>query len=83
MFVQAVNCDDLSDAGSVCSNRSGSVNRSVKTSRSTRKNYTPVSKLRPKAPMISTSDDTVLSVVRCLQSKGLLPPSSLTVLARN
>ncbi|KAL3823425.1 hypothetical protein ACHAXA_004300 [Cyclostephanos tholiformis] len=69
IFAQSMNCDDLTDTASVCSIRSGSVNRSVKSSRGTRKNDTPVSKLRPKAPMISAADDTVLSVAQMLASK--------------
>jgi len=70
IFAKAMDCDDLTDLGSVCSNRGGSVYGSIRTSKSIiRKNDTPVSKLRPKAPMISTSNDTVLSVVQMLASK--------------
>ena len=68
IFASAMECDDVTDTASVGSHRSGSVNRSVRTSKST-KNNMPVSKLRPKAPMVSTSDDTVLSVAQMLASK--------------
>ncbi|KAL7551539.1 hypothetical protein ACHAWF_014727, partial [Thalassiosira exigua] len=55
IFASAMECDDLTDTASIHSHLSGSVNQSVKSSRSSRKNDTPVSKLRPKAPMISAS----------------------------
>jgi len=69
IFAHAMDCDDLTDNASIHSHHSGSVNnRSVKSSKSARDNM-PVSKLRPKAPMVSTSSDTVLSVAQMLASK--------------
>ncbi|KAL9188488.1 hypothetical protein ACHAXT_006866 [Thalassiosira profunda] len=68
IFAHAMECDDITDAESVHSHNR-SVNRSVKSSKSSRKRDMPVSKLRPKAPMVSTSADTVLSVAQMLASK--------------
>ena len=61
-------CDDTASVGSH-SHNNGSVNRSVRSTRSARKDDVSVSKLRPKAPMVSNSGDTVLSVAQMLASK--------------
>jgi len=65
--------DDGSDTASLVSARSAT--RSVKSARSSRKGSSgkkderPVSKLRPKKPMIAAVDDSVLSVTQMLASK--------------
>ncbi|EJK66050.1 hypothetical protein THAOC_13058, partial [Thalassiosira oceanica] len=65
IFASAIDCDDTA---SVNSFQSGSVQRTVRSSKSTPKDVS-VSKLRPKAPMVSPSTDTVLAVTQMLASK--------------
>jgi signal-transduction protein with cAMP-binding, CBS, and nucleotidyltransferase domain len=69
IFNQAMDCDDLTDTASVHSNHAGSVKGSIRSSRNTVKIVPPVSKLRPKAPNVCTTDDSVLSVAQMLASK--------------
>ena len=70
IFSSAMECDDVTETGSVNSHLSGSVYpRSVKSSKSRKKEGMPVSKLRPKPPMVSASNDTVLAVTQMLASK--------------
>jgi len=70
IFSSAMECDDMTDTASVNSHLTGSVYpRSVKTTKSRKKEGTPVSKLRPKAPMVSASNDSVLAVTQMLASK--------------
>ena len=65
--------DDGSDTASIVSARSAT--RSVKSARSSgkgsssKKDERPVSKLRPKKPMIAAVDDSVLSVTQMLANK--------------
>jgi len=59
-------CDDLTDTVSVHSRRSASV-KSAKVSR--KKDERPVSKLRPKKPILMVTSETVLSVTQLLASK--------------
>jgi signal-transduction protein with cAMP-binding, CBS, and nucleotidyltransferase domain len=69
IFSSAMECDDLTETASLNSYQNGSVNpRSVKSTKS-RKKGVAVSKLRPKAPMVSSSNDTVLGVTQMLASK--------------
>ena len=69
IFASAMDCDDTASVGSH-SHVGGSVaHHSVRSNTSSRKNDTTVSKLRPKAPMVSSSSDTVLSVAQMLASK--------------
>mmetsp|Transcript_2111 Transcript_2111/g.4695 ORF Transcript_2111/g.4695 Transcript_2111/m.4695 type:complete len:2680 (-) Transcript_2111:336-8375(-) len=65
IFANAMDCDE--DTSSFTS-----AHKSVKSSKSGKNSVKladPVSKLRPKAPMISHSDDTVLAVVQLLANK--------------
>ncbi|KAL7523140.1 hypothetical protein ACHAXR_000038, partial [Thalassiosira sp. AJA248-18] len=68
IFASAMDCDDTASVGSH-SHVGGSIVHSVRSTRSTRKNDMPVSKLRPKAPMISNSTSSVLAVAQMLASK--------------
>jgi signal-transduction protein with cAMP-binding, CBS, and nucleotidyltransferase domain len=63
--------DDVSDASSVYSHGDGSrVSRSVRSARSSvKKDERPVSKLRPKKPLISSEDDNILSMTQMLANK--------------
>jgi CBS domain-containing protein len=70
IFNQAMDCDDLTDTASVHSNLAGSsIKGSIRSSRNSGKIAHPVSKLRPKAPNVCTTDDSVLSVAQMLASK--------------
>eukprot|EP00985_Skeletonema_marinoi_P015240 scaffold7827_cov142-Skeletonema_marinoi.AAC.1 len=70
IFSSAMECDDVTDTASVNSHLTGSVYpRSVKSYKSRKKEGTPVSKLRPKAPMVSATNDSVLAVTQMLASK--------------
>ena len=71
IFSSAMELDDASDASSVYSHGDGSrVARSIRSTRSTsKKEERPVSKLRPKKPLISSADDTILSVTQMLANK--------------
>ncbi|KAL7425414.1 hypothetical protein ACHAXH_000006, partial [Discostella pseudostelligera] len=64
-----MDCDDLSDTASVHSHLVGSIKGSVRSARNTGKTIPPVSKLRPKAPNVCTTDDSVLAVAQMLASK--------------
>jgi signal-transduction protein with cAMP-binding, CBS, and nucleotidyltransferase domain len=67
IFASAMDCDDITDEGSVFSARKSV--KSARTARSARIQENPVSKLRPKAPMISSSESSVLAVVQMLANK--------------
>ena len=65
---------DCDDDSSVNSANMSVANRSVKSQKSTtrsasKKDVRPVSKLRPKAPMVANANDTVLTVTQMLASK--------------
>jgi len=66
IFASAMECDDVTDTASVHSHRSASV-KSVKISR--KKDERPVSKLRPKKPILMGTSESVLSVTQTLASK--------------
>ena len=68
VFAQAMDCDDLTDAGSVHSNRAGSV-RSANLSR--KMDERPVAKLRPKKPILIGTTESVLAVAQTLASRRL------------
>jgi CBS domain-containing protein len=70
VFQQAIDLEGFSETNSVHSRESAS--RSIKSSRSQKKRQVdsrPVSKLRPKKPMISSTTDTILSMVQMLSNK--------------
>ena len=70
IFQQAIDLEGFSETNSVHSRESAS--RSIKSSRSQKKRQAhsrPVSKLRPKKPMISTTTDSILSMVQMLSNK--------------
>jgi len=71
VFSSAMEVDDVSDASSVYSHGDGSrVARSVRSTRSAVKTEErPVSKLRPKKPLISSADDSILSMTQMLANK--------------
>jgi len=66
IFSSAMECDDATETGSVHSHRSASL-RSVKKPQN--HSSRPVSKLRPKKPILHNYSDTVLSVTQMLASK--------------
>jgi len=66
IFASAMECDDITDTASVHSHRSASM-RSAKISR--KKDERPVSKLRPKKPILMGTSESVLTVTQSLASK--------------
>jgi len=66
IFSSAMECDDVTETASVHSYRSASV-RSVKKPQ--KDNARPVSKLRPKKPILQNESETVLAVTQMLASK--------------
>ena len=71
VFSSAMDVDDASDTSSVCSHGDGSrMGRSARSARSAaKKDERQVSKLRPKKPLISSSDDSILTVTQMLTNK--------------
>jgi CBS domain containing-hemolysin-like protein len=73
VFSKAIEMDDFSDSGSVLSRGSGlySAKHSVTGHASIKgaKEDHPISKLRPKKPLVATSDFMVLEVVQLIASK--------------
>ena len=75
IFSSSLDLDDLSATASIHSGRGsagGSVTKSVRSKKSAVEkvqDIRPVSKLRPKKPLISSSNDSVLSVTQMLASK--------------
>jgi len=66
IFSSAMECDDVTDAASVYSHRSASVRLDHKPQND---NMRPVSKLRPKKPILQNQSKTVLAVTQMLASK--------------
>jgi CBS domain-containing protein len=71
VFSSAMDIDNVSEASSVYSHGDGSrVARTIRSSYSVvKKEERPVSKLRPKKLLISTVDDTILSLTQMLANK--------------
>ena len=65
IFASAIDCDDTADSASVYSHRSAA--KATKSGR--KKDERPVSKLRPKKPVLVDSSASVLSVTKTLASK--------------
>lgn len=70
IFAKAIDCDDLTDSASVPSRqvksaKSGSVSGSV----ARKKDDRPVSKLRPKKPILMSDSESVLSIAQALAAK--------------
>jgi len=70
IFAKAMDCDDLTDSASVPSRqvksaKSGSVSGSV----ARKKDDRPVSKLRPKKPILMSDSESVLSIAQVLAAK--------------
>ncbi|CAB9513362.1 Unconventional myosin [Seminavis robusta] len=71
IFNKTMEMDDLSETASVYSreSRGKSVPGFSRKTQSTQKDARPVSKLRPKKPLISGAEDSILSVTQMLASK--------------
>ena len=66
IFASALECDDATDEGSTFSAHKTSKS---KTSRKSKKDYRPVSKLRPKKPVLTSPTESILGLSQLLSTK--------------